>query len=152
MSRRRGRADIERSRLEVCFLDPSRTLGRSVRGRLFALSPPPLGRKVLGFAHCARRSSHGVNMQRRGFITLFAGVVMGWPLGVRGQQAARIYRVASAWVATEPTVRPLEQAFLAVLAERGYVVGRNLLYESRYANGEATRPLALVAELLAFRP
>ncbi|TMJ76855.1 MAG: hypothetical protein E6G79_24810 [Alphaproteobacteria bacterium] len=91
-------------------------------------------------------------MQRRGFITLFAGVVMGWPLGVRGQQAARIYRVASAWVATEPTVRPLEQAFLAVLTERGYVVGRNLLYESRYANGEPTRLLALVDELIAFRP
>jgi putative ABC transport system substrate-binding protein len=91
-------------------------------------------------------------MQRRGFITVLAGVVMGWPLGVRGQQAARIYRVASAWVATEATVRPLEQAFLAVLAERGYVVGRNLLYESRYANGEPTRLLALVDELIAFRP
>jgi len=91
-------------------------------------------------------------MQRRGFITVLAGVVMGWPLGVRGQLAARIHRVASAWVATEATVRPLEQAFLAVLTERGYVVGRNLLYESRYANGEPTRLPALVDELIAFRP
>ena len=56
------------------------------------------------------------------------------------------------WVATEATVRSLEQAFLAVLAERGYVVGRNLLYEFRYANGEPTRLLALVDELIAFRP
>jgi ABC-type uncharacterized transport system substrate-binding protein len=55
-------------------------------------------------------------------------------------------------VATEATVRLLEQAFLAVLAERGYVMGRNLLYESRYANGEPTRLPAMVGELIAFRP
>ena len=91
-------------------------------------------------------------MQRREFITLIGGAAAGWPLAARAQQAARTYRVASAWVATEATVRSLEQAFLAVLAERGYVVGRNLLYESRYANGEPTRLPALVDELIAFRP
>jgi putative tryptophan/tyrosine transport system substrate-binding protein len=91
-------------------------------------------------------------MQRREFITLIGGAVAGWPLAARAQQAARTYRVASVWVATEATVRSLEQAFLAVLTERGYVVGRNLLYESRYANGEPTRLPALVDELIAFKP
>jgi len=91
-------------------------------------------------------------MQRREFITLIGGAAAGWPLAARAQQAARTYRVASAWVATEATVRSLEQAFLAVLAERGYVVGRNLVYESRYANGDPARLLALVDELIAFKP
>jgi putative ABC transport system substrate-binding protein len=91
-------------------------------------------------------------MRRREFITAIAGVAIGVPLGARAQQAARTYRVASAWVATAATVKQLEQVFLTVLAERGYVVGRNLLYESRYANGEPARLPAMVDELIAFMP
>lgn len=67
-------------------------------------------------------------------------------------QAGRTYRVASAWIATEAAVRPFEQAFLAAMRERGYVVGRNLVYESRYAHGDPARLPGLVDELIALKP
>jgi ABC-type uncharacterized transport system substrate-binding protein len=35
------------------------------------------------------------------------------------------------------------------LADRGYIVGRNLILEERYADGDAERVPALFAELLA---
>lgn len=72
-------------------------------------------------------------------------------LDVRAQ-AGRTYRVASAWIANEATVRPYEQVFLDAMREHGYVVGRNLVYESRYANGQPARLPELVDELIALKP
>jgi putative ABC transport system substrate-binding protein len=55
-------------------------------------------------------------------------------------------------MASEATVKAYEQVFLAALREQGYVVGRNLVYESRYANGEPARLPGLVDELIALKP
>lgn len=67
-------------------------------------------------------------------------------------QAGKTHRVASAWMATEATVRPYEQVFLDALQKLGYVVGRNLVYESRYADGDPARLPGLVDELIARKP
>ena len=53
---------------------------------------------------------------------------LAWPIGGRAQDS-RVFRVGSAFVASEPIVTKLEAAFLSVLRDRGYVVGRNLIYE-----------------------
>jgi putative ABC transport system substrate-binding protein len=62
------------------------------------------------------------------------------------------YRVASAWIATEAAVRSYEQVFLAAMREHGYAVGRNLVYESRYADGQPARLPGLVDELITLKP
>lgn len=67
-------------------------------------------------------------------------------------QAGRTYRVASAWMTTEANSRPLEQVFLDALKGFGYVVGRNLVYESRFAGGDPARLPGLVDELMAGKP
>ena len=72
-------------------------------------------------------------------------------LNVRAQ-AGKIYRVASVAMAGETTTRPYQQIFLAAMREHGYVVGRNLVYELRYANGEPARLPGLVDELIALKP
>jgi putative ABC transport system substrate-binding protein len=64
----------------------------------------------------------------------------------------KIPRVACAWVADETTVRPYEEAFLSVLRERGYVLGRDLVYESRYARGDPNRLPGLIDELIGWAP
>ncbi len=91
-------------------------------------------------------------MNRRAtLLALLALGATGRALDVRAQ-AGRTYRVASAWMATEAAVRPYEQVFLAALREHGYAVGRNLVYESRYADGQPARLPALVDELIALKP
>ena len=86
--------------------------------------------------------------------TLFALLALGATSSARQvrAQAGRIYRVASAWIATEATVRPYEQVFVDALQKLGYEVGRNLAYESRYANGAPGRLPGLIDELIALKP
>jgi putative ABC transport system substrate-binding protein len=59
-----------------------------------------------------------------------------------------IPRVGYIWIGvrgTDGSVGGLRQG----LADRGYIVGRNLLLEERYAEGKAERVPELIAEILA---
>ena len=90
-------------------------------------------------------------MRRREFIVVIGGAALGWPM-LGWAQGEKTYRVGHAWVADAASVRPYEEAFLSVLRQRGYEVGRNLIYDTRYANGDPTRLPALIDELLALKP
>jgi len=67
-------------------------------------------------------------------------------------QTSRRFRVGLLWVSSEAIVKPFEQAFIAGLSDRGYVVGRNLLVDFRYADGDPGRFPALADELIALKP
>ena len=84
-------------------------------------------------------------MRRRAFLGLM-GAAAAWPLRVRAQ--ANIPRVGYFWTGfPDPNVglAGLRQG----LQERGYVLGRNLVLEEPYAEGDVGRTRALIAELLA---
>ena len=86
-------------------------------------------------------------MQRREFITLLGGSVFTWPLAARAQQRA-IPRIGYIWSGTpgaELSIAGLRQG----LMDRGYVVGRNLTIEERYAEGNPEQIPELIAQLLA---
>jgi putative ABC transport system substrate-binding protein len=86
-------------------------------------------------------------MNRREFITLLGGAVVGWPGAARSQNPA-VPRVGYIWIGargTDVSNAGLRQG----LADFGYVVGRNLVLEERYANGNPERVPGLIAELLA---
>lgn len=86
-------------------------------------------------------------MNRREFITLLGGAVVGWPRAARSQNSA-VPRVGYIWVGargTDVSNAGLRQG----LADFGYVVGRNLVLEERYANGNPERVPGLIAEILA---
>jgi putative ABC transport system substrate-binding protein len=53
---------------------------------------------------------------------------------------------------SEGTNTPVEDAFLAGMKEHGYDVGRNLIVDVRYAEGELSRYPALVDEIIALKP
>jgi hypothetical protein len=68
-------------------------------------------------------------MQRREFIT-FIGSTVAWPLAARAQQPAMpVIGVLS----VGSPIPDFEAAFERGLAERGYVVGRNVTIERRWA-------------------
>ncbi len=82
---------------------------------------------------------------RRDFITLLGGAAAAWPLAARAQQPAKVARVG---VLTSVPYPPL-QRFSCKLQEYGYVEGRNLRLEARFAEGRDDRYPALAAELAA---
>ena len=87
-------------------------------------------------------------MKRREFIGLVGGAAAAaCPLAARAQQHA-IPRVGYIWIGargTDGSVAGLRQG----LTDKGYIVGRNLVLEERYAEGKAERVPELIAELLA---
>src|SRR5438477_186926 len=91
-------------------------------------------------------------MRRREFITLVGGAAAAWPLVARAQQSTRTYRVGL--LGTGARVLNTEERRVALvrgLAERGYVEGRNLIFDDRFAEGHNERLPGLAAELNAAR-
>ena len=86
-------------------------------------------------------------MRRREFILALGGVA-AWPLAVRAQQNGKIYRIG--FLANDPTIptQPAGQAFVDGLRESGFIEGKNVIIERRFAEGrrlsqeEAKRLLA----------
>jgi len=87
-------------------------------------------------------------MQRRELITLLGGAVLGWPRVGRTQQST-VPRVGFVYAGIRGTGRTGSEGLHRGLADLGYVVGRNLLLEERYANGNPERVASLIDELLA---
>jgi putative ABC transport system substrate-binding protein len=87
-------------------------------------------------------------MQRREFIT-FIGSTVAWPLAARAQQPAMpVIGVLS----VGSPIPNLDAAFERGLAERGYVVGKDVRIERRSAQGNYDRLPELAQELVRLNP
>src|SRR5215471_2215240 len=71
-------------------------------------------------------------MRRRDFIAL-AGVAVMCPCATRAQQPIKLYRIF--WVSTGSQPDPFLDGFRDGLRERGYVEGKNVVFELHYAEG-----------------
>ena len=87
-------------------------------------------------------------MQRREFIT-FIGSTVAWPLAARAQQPAMpVIGVLS----VGSPIPDLDAAFERGLAERGYVVGKDVRIERRSVQGNYDRLPELAQELVRLNP
>jgi putative ABC transport system substrate-binding protein len=93
-------------------------------------------------------------MRRREFVSLLGGAVTVWTLTARAQQPDRVRRIGLLLGIAEndPEAQSRVTAFRQGLQELGWVEGRNIRIDSRFAAGEATRIRVSVAELMALSP
>ena len=89
-------------------------------------------------------------MQRRQFIALIGGVVVAPPLVARAQTVLPPIGFLSGRSPDESA--DLVDAFAADLKDGGFVEGKNVAVESRWAQGDYARLPALAAELHPLSP
>ena len=87
-------------------------------------------------------------MRRRDFIRLLGGACAAWPVPGRAQQAMPVIGYFSGRSAASD--RSMVAAFRSGLSETGYVEGKNLAIEFRFADGQYER-LPILADDLARR-
>ena len=84
-------------------------------------------------------------MRRRDFFKLVAGSAVAWPFAARAQQPVIGFLGAS----SDASIAGQVSAFRRGLNETGFVEGRNVAIEYRWAEGQYQRLPALAAELVA---
>ena len=89
-------------------------------------------------------------MRRREFITLLGGAAAAWPLAVAAQQPGKVYRIGFLWDSPDAFLDALE-AFRQGLSELGYVEGRTIAIEYRWAEGKPERMRELAEELVRLK-
>jgi len=93
-------------------------------------------------------------MRRREFIMLLGGATVSWPLEAWAQQPEPMRRVGVLMqIAEGDAESKIEVAeFLRELRELGWVVGRNVKLDTRWAGGDSERIRKYAAELVALAP
>jgi len=92
-------------------------------------------------------------MRRRDFVRAIVGSATAWPLAARAQQQDRMRRIGVLlpWAADDAVFQTRMAAFLGGLQQLGWIDGRNVRIDSRWAVGEADLR-KYVGELVALGP
>ena len=89
-------------------------------------------------------------MQRREFITLLGGAAAAWPFAAQAQP--KPIAQLGVLLYSDPQSDPQMASIRHGLSDLGYVEGRNIAIEYRYAQGRVDRLPSLAAELVQLQP
>ena len=86
-------------------------------------------------------------MRRREFIAALTGAIAAGPLAARAQQGAKIPRIGLLSPFSPSDTAAWHAAFVHGLEQLGWLDGKNIIIEFRYADGRNDRLRALIADL-----
>jgi ABC-type uncharacterized transport system substrate-binding protein len=91
-------------------------------------------------------------VKRREFITLLGGAATAiWPLAARGQQPTKLPTIGFLGGSTASTQREWTAAFAQRLRELGWIEGRTIAIEYRWAEGRSERAAEIAAEFVRLK-
>ena len=90
-------------------------------------------------------------MKRRQFITLLGSAVVAWPLTARAQQAGKVPTIGFLGPTTPSSQSQHVAAFAQRLRELGWIEGRTITIEVRWAEGRSERFAEIAAEFVRLK-
>jgi len=87
-------------------------------------------------------------MKRRGLITLLGGATIAWPAAVRAQRAGKLRTVGFLGTATATAQGEWAAAFVKQLSGLGWIEGRTIAVEARWAEGSSERAAEIASEFV----
>src|SRR5262249_31608735 len=89
-------------------------------------------------------------LNRRAFVTLLSGAA-AWPLTARGQQTGKLPTIGFLGQSTPSAMRQWIAAFVQRLRELGWIEGRTVAIEYRWAEGRDERYVQIAAEFVRLK-
>ena len=90
-------------------------------------------------------------MRRREFITLLGGAAAGWPLAARAQQSGKLPTIGFLGATTASGASQWVIAFVQRLRELGWIEGRTMAIEYRWAEGRSERFTEIANEFVRLK-
>jgi len=90
-------------------------------------------------------------VKRREFITLLGGATAVWPLAAHAQQPAKLPTIGFLGANTRSFDSQRQPAFVERLRELGWIEGRTIAIEYRWAEGSVNRAAELAAEFVRLK-
>jgi len=92
-----------------------------------------------------------VTIGRRELLAALGGTAAAWPLAARAQQAGKVPTIGFLGTTTASAWGPWTAAFVQRLRELGWIEGRNLAIEYRWADGRTGRFTEIAAEFVRLK-
>jgi putative tryptophan/tyrosine transport system substrate-binding protein len=89
-----------------------------------------------------------MSLWRRGLLVMLVAVLLAMPRVTEAQQSGKVWRIGFLGVATADLYERQVEGLRRGLRERGYIEGRNVTIEFRWAEGRYDRLPALAAEIV----
>jgi putative ABC transport system substrate-binding protein len=90
-------------------------------------------------------------LKRRDFMTLLGGAAVAWPFGARAQQPGKLPTIGFLGATTPSAMGQWAAAFMQRLRELGWIEGRTIAIEVRWAEGRTERLIEIATEFVRIK-
>src|SRR5262247_3725183 len=98
-----------------------------------------------------RRVSMASHIERRKFLATLGGAAIAWPLAARAQQPGKLPTIGFLVSGTPSSHGPWVAGFVQRLRELGWIEGRTIAIEYRWAEARADRAAEIAAEFVRLK-